>query len=138
MIGECAPGARYVVAVVVDPQFGERLRQLAERVDMWAVPSPINTPVVQDIWTANRKRESTQQLTMWSHTFDLEAADDWLTMFEDIELHHGHYSHDPPVSVLEIYGAEPTSVAIRACRALGYDYVETTSYGFRAVRPPAA
>src|SRR5262245_45076505 len=122
----------YVVAIILDPLFGERLRQVAERNDLWTVPSPVNREVVQDLWAQDKAGRGGHTVTMWSHP--PIAPEDWLGMLEEIELHHGEYSHNPPVSVLEVFGSKPTHEARAALGEYGYlDVVETVD-GFRAKR----
>jgi hypothetical protein len=50
-----------------------------------------------------------------------ESSDAWAAgILPDVELHHGEYSHHPPVSTLEIHGAALSPGLQSALQALGF------------------
>jgi hypothetical protein len=51
-----------------------------------------------------------------------------------IDLHHGEYSHDPPFSVLHVYGADPTPKLIEALAGFGFVNIIPADEGFTARR----
>jgi hypothetical protein len=49
------------------------------------------------------------------------TPEDWLLrILYDVDLHHGHYSHDPPYTTIEVFGTSATP-AVRSAFA---DYGE--------------
>jgi len=50
-------------------------------------------------------------------------------------MHHGEFSHNPPVSIIEVFGGILTTQSERAFRNYGYSELEITSNGFRASKP---
>jgi hypothetical protein len=126
----------YAVAIVLDPSFGDRLAHIAARLDTWVVPSGLNRIAVEELWRA--KSEGGHQLTLWSSEPSSDEAQRWSSILFDVENHHGEFAHDPPVSILEVFGAEPTSLARAALEEYGYVVVEPTQAGFRASRKPRA
>jgi hypothetical protein len=124
----------YVVAIVFDPLFGDWLRELSEQYDLWTVPSPQNRRVVEELWASTKAGHPAKQVTMWSSPGAPESQNEWLRVLEEVELHHGEYSHDPPVSTLEVHGAELTPHARAALSEYEYERLEPLPGGFRAVR----
>ncbi|MGH8570695.1 MAG: hypothetical protein ACREXU_22495 [Gammaproteobacteria bacterium] len=57
-----------------------------------------------------------------------------LAVLGDVDVHHGEYSHDPPWSVLEVFGASSTAELEAALRGYGVDRIEKTEAGFAAFR----
>lgn len=125
--------SEYVVALIVDPNFGSRIRDVASRFDTWVVPSAQNRPIVEELW-ADAQRGCTHQITLWSEPKDLASEETWLSIMHDVELHHGEYSHDPPVSALEIIGTQRSAVADRALKKYGYHSTAPSTLGFTARR----
>ena len=52
-----------------------------------------------------------------------------------IDLHHGAHSHSPPWSVLEVYGAPPTTGLRTVLSEYGLTEVRATAHGFVATAP---
>jgi hypothetical protein len=130
-----APG-EYVVAVIVDPAFGEKLHGVATRFDLWIVPSPENQAAVEALWREQAGDRALQAVTIWSSMPDVTSTAEWRGMLQDIEIHHGEYAHDPPVSAIEVIGTDPHPQAIQALAEYGYTHLERSSDGFRASRNP--
>jgi len=127
----------YSVAVIVDPQAGDKIRAIAEQFDIWVVPSPANSPVASQLQRKRVGVRPSTQVSIWSHPFDPQTESDWCAVIDDVELHHGEYSHDPPVSTIEIFGAKMSAAAQKAFRLYGFDLFQDTESGFRASKPKA-
>ena len=127
----------YVVAIVLDQSFGEELRKVARQYDVWTVPSLINKAVVERLWAEREAGRNDHQVTMWSRDVDTRTEEAWSDLLADIELHHGQHSHNPPVSELAIFGAQPTAEARKALGEYGYHRIELTAGGFHAARSSA-
>jgi len=125
--------APYTIAIVLDPKFGIRLKDVAARFDLWTVSSEINRPVVEQL------RREDHDVSMWtSDLFMGTTVEDWRAVLQNVEDNHGPYSHNPPVTILEIYGAILTDDMRRELGHYGYDTFEPTPDGFRATRSAAS
>jgi len=125
----------YAVGVILDPHAGDAIRKIAERLDVWVVPSPVNTAVVHELWAEEAGRSRGRKVTLWSNPFVPTTEEEWNDVLEIIVMHHGEYSHNPPVSIIEVFGGTPTPQAEKALRRYGYDQIENTSSGFCASKP---
>ena len=127
--------APYTVALVLDPGFGDRLRDLASRVPTWIVESPQNCAVADSIWASEPKTYSNERGIT---TFDAKLGfgpEEWCrAMVGTIDQHHDELSRDPGYSVLEVYGL-PFNERLRPhFSELGFTSFENTAYGFRALK----
>lgn len=74
-------------------------------------------------------------ITTFSDGPDAAADEIVCHQLPTIELHHGTHSHSPPWSVLEVYGARPTTALRAALSAYGFTDVRVTAHGFIATAP---
>ena len=122
------------VALVVDPAFGDKLVDLADRLHVWVIDTPANRTAAELARKGSREHSLERGIT----TFRADAArppeEIVVASFSDIELHHGEYSHDPPWSVLEVYGTAVTEAISAALEKFGFAVAEAHEDGFRAVR----
>ena len=126
----------HAVALVVDPEFGERLLDLSRRIHVWALDTPTNRTVAQRVW---REVAGTHSLENGITTFkgSPDAAADEIVghQLPTIDLHHGAHSHSPPWNVLEVYGAPPTTGLRAVLSEYGLTEVRATAHGFVATAP---
>jgi hypothetical protein len=119
---------------VVEPSFGERLAALPADEPVWIVESPRNTPVAKRLW---RERPASIHVTGIT-TFRPGVSDTpearLLSILGSIDLHHGGYSADPPYSVLEVIGCQPSANIAAALEELEFRVVQQSSDCFTAVR----
>jgi hypothetical protein len=122
---------KHRVTVVVDPEFGTRLRDLLTEEAVWVVDSSTNAPVIHAIWHEQKTTTSTE---VTSFKFDTDASpEDWLIYeLSTIELHHGEYSHDPPWSVLNVVGVPWSDRIAGELAELGFTQHVDTPLGFEA------
>jgi hypothetical protein len=126
------------VAVVVDPHFGERLTELAQRMHVWVVDTPANRPVAERIWSTVSEPSAERGVTVFHSTPD-QSTDAWAAhVLATVVLHHGEYSHDPAVSIIEIHGAPITHRMRAALRTIGFTIVVESGGVVLASVPPAA
>ena len=129
------PASVHVVGVVVDPEYGDRLRALASRMPVWIADSDPNRVAV-----AALRREGPSGLP---HTaigavtvFDVDqevSQEAWvLSVLGDIDLHHGEHSHVPPYTALEVFGVEATHDLRVALAEYGLTEIEPRPGGFLA------
>ncbi len=115
------------VAVVLDPHFGNRLAELAQRLHVWVCSSPDNQPAVQTVWMMPELYETGRGATIFSNCEDPETV--FLNNLNDIDLHHPHWL------VLEVYGLAATPQVQEALRAYGVTDFKHFTSGFSATRP---
>ncbi len=123
----------YCVHVVVDPVFGQRLVDLPAGEPVWIVASPINEPVVRQLWRQRPTESHLDGITMFQPHGSPEGA--FLGELGSIDLHHGEYSARPPYSVLEVVGCPPSEEVRSALAELGFIITTTSPEGFSAKRP---
>jgi hypothetical protein len=122
------------VRVIVDPTFGERLAALPVDEAVWIIDTPENTPVAHRLWKERPAANHLTGITTFRPGPSLSAEEELISQLATIDLHHGHYSADPPYSVLEVLGC-PSSDPVRvALQEFGLAVQSTTSDGFIAVR----
>src|ERR1044072_3667789 len=104
------------VHVIVDAEYGERLRDLPADEAAWVADTSTNHPVIKSIWTSHAV------ITSFKVPAD-KTPEDWLLgVLDPVETHHGEYSQTPPYSILRVIGTVLTP-RIRA-RLEQYDFVK--------------
>ena len=120
----------YAVAIVVDPEFGSRLVELAERIEVWACASSENSALIRRLWQVG----SVKTVTEFKVSSGADAEEWLLEVVGDVDLHHGSYSHDPPWETLEVYGCAASPQVRRALQEFGDGEFVETSGGFNFTR----
>jgi hypothetical protein len=59
-----------------------------------------------------------------------------VSIIDTIEEHHGEHSHDPPLTVVEVFGAKATERVRDEFAAPGFRRLEPSPSGFVAFRDP--
>jgi hypothetical protein len=124
------------VALIVDPEFGTRIRDVAARVwHTWVVATPENVVVAEQIWSAPNSADLNMQggvTTFIQHGADRESWCD--AILDSVDEHHNNYSRDPGYSILEVYGT-PLTERLRAVFVeFGFSIFTPTDYGFCAYK----
>lgn len=124
------------VAVVVDPAYGDKLLDLAARLHVWIIDTPVNKAAAQVLWGQDGRVHSLDNGVTTFSAFRVDRPEETVaSILETIDLHHGEYSHSPPWSVLEVYGASPSPFLAAALADYGFtDIISPTSGGFKASR----
>jgi len=126
----------HAVALVLIRDFGSRLEGLAERLHVWLVDTPTNLAEARRIWSESRARSLERGVTVFDAGTAADPDEIARQQLDTIDLHHGSWSHDPPWSRLEVYGARPTSDLVADLVELGFTKIAATPDGFTATRPP--
>jgi hypothetical protein len=113
------------VGVVVDPQFGVRLRGIIARGHVWIVDSSLNRPVAESIWSGSPEG-GLSPVTVFDAVSAEKPGDTVVRMVDTIELHH------PECKRLEFYGVAPFGAVKQALDALGFSVAESNADGFVA------
>ena len=125
----------HVVAVVVDPAFGDRLSALAARLHVWIIDTPENKAATEALWREGGHAPSIEHGATTFSARQTDPPDEVVaSILGDIDLHHGEYSHVPPWSGLEVFGTNPTPCLVAALAARGFSKVVLTPDGFESWR----
>jgi hypothetical protein len=114
------------IAVVLNPHFGSRLIELAQRLHVWVCSSPDNLPAVQATLAIPELYETGRGVTTFSKCGDPEAV--FLSNLDTIDLHHPYWR------VIEVYGLAATPQVQEALRAYGAADFNDFTDGFIATR----
>jgi hypothetical protein len=128
----------YVVFIVLDPAFGDRIIEIGRRNDIWVAPSDVNRDAMDRLRKLVENEPNPPLISMWSTPRTGATEVEWLGILATIEMHHGEYAHDPAVTRLWIIGVLPEEHVVTALRAYGYLKIELETEGFSAARnePP--
>ena len=118
---------------MVDPAFSE-LAALAGRMHVWVCASTANREAAAAIRAEHTEHSIASGVTTFNYNANDSPEQTLLGIVANVDLHHGQYSHDPPWSMLEIFGASPTEEVVAALREYGVQRVERTAQGFAASR----
>ncbi|MCP3931189.1 MAG: hypothetical protein GY705_19060 [Bacteroidetes bacterium] len=125
------------VALVVDPNFGEKLLPIANTMHVWAVGSAINMDAIQ-IWY---ERDLEQDLSFYrgasSFDYDEGAKPEKIAsdIIETIDDHHGpNWTEEngeiPEWSCIFVYGCSLKDPILSTLMEYGIDDFEETAFGF--------
>jgi hypothetical protein len=124
--------SEYTVGIVVDLSYGGRLQALVGTMPMWIIDSPVNRAAAESHWRTHPGETHTSGIT----TFRVDpklTPEEWCAEVLDVVLgHHGTYSHNPPVTVLEVIGARPVADLVALLADHGFVSVKSTGEGFQA------
>lgn len=125
--------APYTIALVLDPEFGQKLATLAARVHTWAIDTPTNRAVAERMWKATESEGHDIETGVTTFKPQGAGAEEWcLAVVDQLDVHHNHYSHDPAYSVLEVYGARLSERIREEFGRYGLVHFEETTQGFIA------
>jgi hypothetical protein len=113
------------VALVLDPEYGDKLYGLAAEMPVWIIGSPPNVAVARHIW--KQKPQPEHVVT----TFD---PDTFEGLMDSIELHHGHHSQTPPFQALEVIGLTLTAEIEQVLGDAGFTPAAASGRDFIATR----
>lgn len=123
------------VSIIVDPNWGVRLRNIAEDGPVWIAATSVNRAAATKIWHERPTSSGDDGVT----TFDVDSErspTEWcLEVLPTFDEHFGAYDDNPPsYTSIEIYGAPATPELIAMLAANGYVHVVARADGFRASR----
>jgi hypothetical protein len=119
------------VAIVVDPEFGDRLLSLATQMPVWIADTPANRLSAESV----RSNDASHQTNVTTFVVTGGDASDWCRMIlPQVDLHHGKYSQSPPYRALEVFGAQASADLRRVFSKYGFTISAERSDGFRALR----
>lgn len=122
------------VAIVMNPAFSEELAEVASRMHVWILGTPTNCEASQRAWSAYPGNSLERGVTTIKPGGHENAEDLFTAMLGTIDEHHGEYSHDPPWTVLHIYGVKPVPEVLNALAYYGATQIDAQSDHFIATR----
>ena len=75
-----------IVSIVLDPDFGDRIEQIAAIGPVWMTSSAANRAAVEKYWAT--KIPGAHDVTYWSEPRTGATEDEWLGILDNIEVHH--------------------------------------------------
>ncbi len=126
----------YRVHVVLDAEYGERLRTLPNGEPVWIVGSAVNRAACEALWKERGPESYLDGYTTFNYNESATAEEQFLSILGEVDLHHGEVSHDPPYSILHVVGARWTSEIEDALFEYGLRRQSHDSSGFVAERTP--
>lgn len=126
------------VAIVVDPEFGERLFTLAEKMTVWIADTPVNRPCAESIWSTRDDQAALPNVTTFKVAAGESPEASCVGLLGTVDLHHGPYSQTPAYSAVEVFGAQLTPELREALAKFDLDSLTERPDGFRAERTTAA
>jgi hypothetical protein len=119
---------------VVDPHFGHRLTTLPLNEPVWIIDSEENTAVASEAWKqCPNRNDHLTGITTFRSVAGYDPEEELITQLGPIDLHHGHYSADPPYSILEVIGCAASPKVRDALTKCGFQVEESSANGFRAI-----
>jgi len=128
---EAAPRPeRTTVALVLDPDFGERLDALVERMPAWALNSPTNRNAAEYIW--GQRPEARRRITLFDVPEYPLDTQEFIGVLASMDSERAKHSQ-PPMRDVEVIGMEIYPDLNGALLEFGFESVETTVSGFKAI-----
>lgn len=124
--------APYIVSVVLDPEFGERIGELLETGPVWVLDSPANRDSAQKIWLKSPYPDQLTGVTVFKGSGDHNPAQMLINELETIDLHHGVYSTTHPFTVIRIVGCGLCPEVKKEFEKFGFETFTPTAEGFEA------
>jgi hypothetical protein len=123
------------VNIVVDPEFGDRLAEIAERGPVWIAATATNRAAAEHWWNAHSPPDEFEGVTTFL-VVSGEAPEQWCEeVLPTVDMHFGAYDDNPPMyDAVDVWGAIPTSALVEHLATNGYPHITRMDGGFRASR----
>ena len=125
------------VAIVVDPDFGDGLQPLLDRMPVWIADTDANRAAAARARAVrgapDQGPDHTQRGSLTPFKIDARATPaSWcLSVLATVAGRHDRYSQTPGYSVLEIYGTEPSAELLAALAEYRLTIITALARGFR-------
>ena len=120
------------ITIILDPEYGDRVRDVALLGPVWVAPSGTNRMAVERCW--HEPAAGSYEVTYWSEPRTGSSEEEWIGILDSLDLHHSRPWAGPGIAAVHIIGASLTDFAQNALRAFGYEVSEFADHSFRAVR----
>lgn len=121
------------VAIILDPDFGAQLGEIASRMPVWVVDTPGNRASIEGEWARRRRDGAERELSVFRMIDGLSQADHIAALLRTIDAHHGESSEQGPFETLLVFGAPLEAAPAAAIRSFGGGEPVATSAGFRVM-----
>lgn len=123
--------ADYLVGIVVDPAFGDRLDALAARLPVWIADTEVNRAAAVRVWAAQPALGSTKPGAVTTFKVATRATPEaWcIDVLDDVAEHHAGYSGG------EVYGTPASAALLELLARCGMSEITPVTGGFRATTP---
>lgn len=128
----------YKVFLIVDPAYGKSLAELPPHAPVWIIESDLNTPIFERLRQERAEETHLQGITTFKKEPKLNCEEQAISMLEQVDLHHGKFSANPPYSILEVIGCIASDEMKQELQEYGLGISEITAEGFIATRTEEA
>lgn len=118
------------VAIVLDPDFGPRLHELAARMPVWVVDTPGNRAAIESEWTRRRRDGAVRELSVFRMIDGLAPAEHIAALVRTVDSHHGPPAQDPAFGTLLVIGAAIDPISTTAIAKIGGGAPVATDDGY--------
>jgi hypothetical protein len=122
------------VAIVLDPDYAGALHSLARRAPMWVIDSPLNRPVIEQLWTTRRRERTDWEITVFREVPGLSPETHLARVLKSVEDQIDLDPDQPRHSAIEVIGLGVSAGVPDVLRERGFGPARETANGFRAVR----
>ena len=122
----------YRVSVVLDPSFGKKLFPLAKNNHVWACSSKENILASKFINKGKKTISIASGVTTFNFDKSFSPEQAFLGVLDDIDLHHGDESHEPPWNEIEVFGIKENAAIREKLKEYGISKTIETDEGFIA------
>ena len=128
------------LSIVVDPDVGQRLDEIAADGPVWIAATPANRAAAERWWRARYPYREHEGVTTFIVAPDKSAEERCLDVLPTVDLHYGAYDdHAPSYDAVQVWGARPIPELTDFLAENGYVEISEWPGGFRASRVgPAA
>lgn len=118
------------MALVLDPEFGERLQGLVEHAPVWALNSPTNRTAAEWLW--EKEPDTRKRITLFDvPDFPLDTQE-FIGVVASIVAQRSKHG-EPPLEHVEVIGMDLFPDLNGALLEFGFRMVEPTVRGFKAL-----
>jgi hypothetical protein len=122
--------AEKAVAMVLDPEYGERLQALVEHVPVWALNSTTNRAATEWLW--EKDADTRSRITLFDVPDYPLDTQEFIGVVAGMVAQRGQHG-ETPLENLEVIGMELFPDLNGALLEFGFQSVESTVRGFKAV-----
>jgi hypothetical protein len=127
---------QYSVAILIGTSSSD-FRRLSDSMAVWAPDTPEIRFIAEGIWAkrAALGQLPSNELTLYKFNSGESPETTFMDLLATVDLHHGEYSHDPPWTILTVYGVELSPAIKEALVEYGDFEFTFLPDGFTAKRP---
>ena len=117
------------VAVILDPDFGDELASLVNRMAVWVIDSALNTPVAERLWSDH---PPDGRVTTFAASSAQSPQDVIMGTLVDVDLHH------PDWTTIYVIGCAPNQAISQFVQEFGGELMLIDQRSFLVTREARA